>query len=205
MQRTSVICNRGVYSTGGCHHTIIVENQSRDYDTALERFIELVNNREGEGWALQDLQMSTCIESLATAIMNGTAVGVSDGSYKKEAGTAAWVLESEDGSGWIRGNVVVPGFASDQSVYRSEIAGIYGAVLVSEIVKEAWAINKGGIIIGCDGKEALKQAIDIDTKVTSCKQQQFDLLSGIQGYVRASELQYTSLHIKGHQDLDKSI
>lgn len=37
-------------------------------------------------------------------------------------------------------------------------------------------------------------------KPTSCNQQKFDLLSGIQGYLRASDIEYISKHVKGHQD-----
>ena len=54
------------------------------------------------------------------------------------------------------GSVVVPEYASDQSAYRSEIAGIYAMVLVVEMIKVVWELSVGGILIGCDGKEALK-------------------------------------------------
>ena len=51
---------------------------------------------------------------------------------------------------------MVPGYASNQSAYRSEIAGIYAMVLVVEMIKVVWELSVGGILIGCDGKEALK-------------------------------------------------
>ena len=35
---------------------------------------------------------------------------------------------------------------------------------------------------------------------TTSNQQQFDLLSGIQGYVRDSIIKYSAKHVKGHQD-----
>ena len=42
--------------------------------------------------------------------------------------------------------------------------------------------------------------MDFRYKPTSCNQQQFDLLSGIQGYLRSSTIRYVLEHVKGHQD-----
>ena len=103
------------------------------------------------------------------------------------------------------GSTLVPGYGSDQSAYRSEIAGIYAMVLIVEMIKEVWGLTKGGILLGCDGKEALNQSLHIKNRMTVCHQQQFDLLSGIQGYVRASVIKYLPLHIKGHQDNKKKV
>ena len=119
-------------------------------------------------------------------------------------GTAAWIIENESGTQRIMGVVNVPGTVLDQCAYRSEIAGIYGSVLVIETIKETLDINNGGITIGCDGKNALEQAVLVKENVISCQQQHFDLLSGIQGYIKNSCLTYTPRHIKGHQDDVKS-
>ena len=81
------------------------------------------------------------------------------------------------------GSTLVPGYGSDQSAYRSEISGIYAMVLIVEMIKEVWGLQQGGILLGCDGKEALYQSLLIKNRMTVCHQQQFDLLSGIQGYV----------------------
>ena len=56
------------------------------------------------------------------------------------------------------------------------------------------------IMIGCDGKDKLPQALDINIEEISSKQQQFDLLSGIQWYVRVSTLKYMPIHMLRHQD-----
>ena len=76
---------------------------------------------------------------------------------------------------------MVPGYASDQSAYRSEIAGLYAIVLVVEIIKEVWGLTEGRILLGCDGKDALNQALNIDETFTVYRQQQFDYLVEIQG------------------------
>ena len=65
---------------------------------------------------------------MASAIQDGTAIAVSDGSYKTEFGTSALALEGEDSTNRIVAVNVVPGDPTDQSSYRSELAGIFGIV-----------------------------------------------------------------------------
>ena len=73
-------------------------------------------------------------------------------------------------------------------------------VMVIEAIKRVWSLEGGGITLGCDGENALYEALDYTKKSTSCNQQQYDLLSGIQGYIRDSSVNYTPVWIKGHQD-----
>lgn len=57
------------------------------------------------------------------------------------------MIESESGSQRIIWNVLVPWFQSDQSTYRSEIAGIYGLVMVIEDIKRVCSLLKDKIRI----------------------------------------------------------
>ena len=203
--RTSVQCVHGAYITQGYHTQVEVETIRKDEVASLERLMEVLSLREGEQWALHNLKTTECIDDIVMDIATGKAVGVSDGSFKDEAGTAAWIIENELGTQRIMGTVVVPGYGSDQSAYRSEIAGLYAMVLVVEMIKEVWGLSKGGILMGCDGIEALNQSLNIQKNMTVCHQQQFDILSGIQGYVRTSNIEYLPFHVKGHQDSKKKL
>lgn len=58
----------------------------------------------------------------------------------------------------------------------------------------------GSVTIGCDGINALYKALDCAYRVTTCSQKHFDLLSGIQGYIRDSVIKYKPKYVKGHQD-----
>ena len=167
---------------------------------SLFELIQRLHKRAGEQWALQQMLTTESIDEIIRDLVNGTAVAVSDGSYKDKAGTACWIIENASGTQRIMGLVNVPGYGSDHSAYRSEIAGIYGIVLVIEMIQQVWGLQTGGVLIGCDGKSALKQAVDVDDSITTCQHQHFDLLSGIQGYIRDSSIVYKSIHIKGHQD-----
>lgn len=73
------------------------------------------------------------INEIVQDILNGTAVGVSDGSFNQEFGTAYWILENTSGTQRIMGNIFILGFKIDQSAYRSEIGGIYGLLMVIEL------------------------------------------------------------------------
>ena len=67
------------------------------------------------------------------------------------------------------------------------------------MIKDMWNILSGSIVLGCDGLNALQQALDVDGVNITSKQQQFDLLSGIQGYIKDSNIKYIPKHIMGHQ------
>ena len=216
LHRTSVRFEKGYYIARGYHTQLqndnglqnIREDESTDsasYRTdVLQQVIDALEDRIGEQWALKEILTTDCIDEIVRDINKGTAVAVSDGSFKGMGGTAAWIIENESGSQRIMGVVNVPGTVLDQSAYRSEIAGIYGSVLVIETIKDTLKLDKGGITIGCDGKNALEQAVLVKDNVLSCQQQHFDLLSGIQGYIKDSCLTYIPKHIKGHQDDVKS-
>ena len=110
---------------------------------------------------MHNLKTTESIDEIVADIANSKAVGVSDDSFKDVIRTAAWIIENEKGTQRIMGTVIVPGYASDQSAYRCEIGGLYVMLLMVEMIKEVWTLTKGGLEIGCEGKDALNQAINI--------------------------------------------
>jgi hypothetical protein len=57
-------------------------------------------------------------ELLKDSMLQDEAVAVS------EIGTAAWLLESESGTGRMEGVSIAPGCGQDQSSFRSELTGL---------------------------------------------------------------------------------
>ncbi len=61
-------------------------------------------------------------------MMNGLQAGlgyaVSDGSYKDDAGAAAWIIEGSDSTSRLIGTWYTPGTTDNHSSFRSKIAGI---------------------------------------------------------------------------------
>jgi hypothetical protein len=82
-------------------------------------------------WAIQEITTSNEGQAMATAIKNGTAIAVSNGSYKDGHGTAAFILKTSnnyDRTGRIVGVNSIPGEPIDQSSYCSEIVSMSGIV-----------------------------------------------------------------------------
>jgi hypothetical protein len=103
---------------------------------------------------------------------------VSDGSFKDQYGTSAWAIEAEstvdrctgvdippaaeaEGKS-VQGSNIVPvsRAPTDQSAYRSEVAGLFG---IATIVREICAlhdITAGTVYLGCDARSALLNCTD---------------------------------------------
>jgi hypothetical protein len=80
-------------------------------------------------WALRDINLTDDGLTIAQAIRIGTAIGISDGSFKYGFDTASWVLEVPSPRHRIRGDNIVPGDTADQGSYRSELSGLYGITM----------------------------------------------------------------------------
>jgi hypothetical protein len=82
---------------------------------------------------------------------------VSDGSYNPttQLGTTAWILEGRISNIQIFGKVITPGSASDQSAYRSELAGILAAIKVINALASFHNL-KTSLTVHCDCDSGLK-------------------------------------------------
>ena len=72
-------------------------------------------------WFNTIITSSPTTSYLKECLLNGSAVGVSDGSYFpiQEVGACGWIISTPDGGEWIEGGGVIPGLQSDQNSYRS--------------------------------------------------------------------------------------
>jgi hypothetical protein len=95
--------------------------------------------------------------TITQAIGDGTAIAVSDGSFKDCFGTASWVVEGSSPSHRMRGDNIVPGDTEDQGSYRSELSGLHGIILVIHALCEFYKIDQGTIEVGCDSITALEK------------------------------------------------
>ena len=71
---------------------------------------------------------------------------------------------------------MVPGHSSTHSPYWSELAGIYGMVMMIETLCKFHGISEGSVEIGCNGLSVLSHAMQ-RLDVTDPKMPQFDLLA----------------------------
>ena len=76
----------------------------------------------------------------------GSAITVSDGSFKEEWGTAAVITEgNENVRQRITSTSTTPGTAKDQDAYRSELTVLCHLIYIIETICEKHNIRSGGI------------------------------------------------------------
>jgi len=153
---------------------------------------------EDKQWSMQQVTNDDDGRTLASAIMRGKAVAVSDGSFKEEFGTSAWIIQGADAAGEARGVNVVPGSPTDQSAYRSELAGLHGIVSYVNQLCEYHDITEGSVGVGCDGIAALRAVFE--PRFIHCRVKHFDLITSIRRLVQNSPVKWLHRHVRGHQD-----
>ena len=90
----------GWRSTGGVG--IVQEEGIINIDnlSSADQFKTKVRELGKERWSARKILMSELIDNIIKSIKDGSAVGVSDGSFKLKFGTACWIIE--DGVGTER-------------------------------------------------------------------------------------------------------
>jgi hypothetical protein len=171
----------------------------------VESFEQVRQRRPSlDKWAIQEIIVTDEGEAMAQAIKNGTAIAVSDGSYKDGRGTAAFILEISDNfdeKGRIVGVNSIPGEKEDQSSYRGEIGGVSGIVETVDITCSRHSITSGAVKFGLDGEQAMKHIFG-SWPLMHPKQADYDLLKDLWQKIKQSPITWSGTWVKGHQDDD---
>eukprot|EP00957_Ditylum_brightwellii_P189176 14399863-Ditylum_brightwellii.AAC.1 len=123
-------------------------------------------------WATCDADCSDNGACVAESIQKGTAICVSDGSYKLGGGTAACIIEGERPlENRISATATVPGSLDIHNAYRAELTEIYMLVQIDNKLCLLHNIDKGCITIACDGIEALRKAMATDVSFSPLSSQ----------------------------------
>jgi hypothetical protein len=161
-------------------------------------FSQLLDSLESSSsWTIQEFALPSDLQPTIDSLKSGSARSISDGSFKDKFGTSAFTI-LDDRACSILGLNVVPGHPDDQGAYRSELAGLFGIMLVVTHLC-LWArIESGGIKIECNGLSALNKAYD--TWPLEPTGPHFDMLSSLRKKIATSPITWTTHHIEGHQD-----
>ena len=129
---------------------------SDDIDTREPELDNTQDERYKE-WLYYDIHQSQSINNLINSIVQGTAIGACDGSFKEEVsnGTAGWTIENLSGESFITGITLIPGNQEDQSAYRSELGGILAIVNKLKELCTTYNIAEGALTLYCDNISAL--------------------------------------------------
>jgi hypothetical protein len=152
-------------------------------------------------WSVQHFQSSDNGALLAKAIIDGDAIAVCDGSYKNGKGSAAWVLEGASSEGRISGYNFPPGHSEAQNSYRSELAGLYGVLVMLKTICSLHKVTIGKITIACDNITALGKLDSQNLPQLSAAEH--DFLYAIRRILSALPISYELHHVKGHQDEER--
>jgi hypothetical protein len=158
-----------------------------------------VTHLEIPPWILFKEVHSPTTAKLFWDLHHNTAQMVTDGSYKDSDGTAAWIIESQDGTEFIMGLSLVPGPSTIQNAYRSELTGILAILLKLQNIIKQWNFDSIGGTIGCDNMAALFRGTDVSSNL-SCKTKHADLLASCKRILNHNDIKLCPIHIYGHQD-----
>ena len=138
---------------------------------------------------------------LLEGIRTGTAIAVTDGSFKEGMGTAAYTLSptllSPSDASYTLVNCT-PGCAEDVDAYRAELGGIYGILETANCLCLANQVFHGAMTIACDCLSAIQ---NISKQYDpSPGTSHHDILSHIRYLIRISPIDWSFRHVRGHQD-----
>jgi hypothetical protein len=154
-----------------------------------------------KAWWNEPVHLPDNIAPLINGITNGTAICVTDGSYKTNYGTAALILlstlEAPEGVTLVN---QTPGERSNQDAYRAEVGGIYGCIAYANHLANIRNITDREITLACDCWSALLNVFI--HSFDSPSQAQYDLIHACRLRSRNSPIKWKPHHVKGHQDDD---
>ena len=148
-------------------------------------------------WTADSVTLRGRESLLAQSLREGTLRVISDGSYKHRRGTAAILLTNPDRTATLLAKCHVPGPATSQSAYRSELTGILCGVQLCCWLGEIHHLSTC-VTFGCDGEAALNKSLRYSS--TDPTSPHFDILSSIHALRASSPLTWRPRHILGHQD-----
>jgi len=94
-------------------------------------------------------------EELSRDILAGRGYAVSDGSFKSNQGSVAWIIEGAGSTNRVIGEGFTPGTDEDHSSFRSKLAGIYTCLLFLHHCFPHTSTKKPEFYLACDGKSVL--------------------------------------------------
>jgi hypothetical protein len=154
-----------------------------------------------QAWWNEPIHLPDDVAPLIHGITTGSAICVTDGSYKTGYGTAALIilpaLEAPEGVTLVN---QTPGERADQDAYRAELGGIYGCLAYANHLAKIHNITNGEITLACDCWSALLNVFL--HSFDSPSQAQYDLVHACRLLIRNSPIKWKPHHVKGHQDDD---
>ena len=141
---------------------------------------------------------------LLQQILKGSAVAVSDASVMPETNTGAssFIISTNDLQCVCTGSHGVPLGSERMDSYRAELYGIFSILCTLWRLCHIHNIKDGFIIIACDNKASLENALCFNSRVAVTRSSH-DILWAIHDLRKDFPLKIIPKHVKGHQDSRK--
>jgi hypothetical protein len=152
----------------------------------------------GFRWAIAEFVFEDNGAAIAQALTQCTAIAVSDGSFKNQQGTSAFVIEGHSAVGQLVGVNVIPGNAASQNPRWSKLGGVAGILEALHGTCEARGATEGRTEAGLNGEQAMKEAFGHWPLHPS--RPDHGMLQHIRGVIHDFPLMLSSRWIESHQD-----
>ena len=141
------------------------------------------------------------------AIMTGTAIAVSDGSYMPKMCTqlamASWHIKNPLTTLGCHGLAQVSGTKAETNAYRVELQGIHTILMALKVICDFHLIQHGSITIHCNNEKGIYLSSHTWLQPSICIKH-VDLIRAIRKLATSLLIKVTFAHIYGHQDNDNT-
>ena len=155
------------------------------------------------GWPIQTAWFPHQGLHIAQAIKDGTAIGVSDGSYQpnkaRHLASAGWIILDLNTHQQTGGVVRVSGTKRETNAYRAELQGLHAMLLAVHTLCKFHQIAQGSIILGLDNEKGVDKSKDTFLDPTS-NTRHVDLIRAIRRIIAQLPITVHLEHVRGHQD-----
>ena len=155
-QSTPAICihqGKHIYYTGTYNVLDSTAVHIKTSDTMFTRYLRSLPT--ALQWAIEHSSGWHNLPALLEAFQTGNLIGVTDGSYKSERGTAHWIIcDQRNPNIRMRGDVHTPGEANHQQSTRAELSGLYGLATMAKVMSQLQP--SGTFRVGCDSQKTSK-------------------------------------------------
>ena len=160
----------------------------------------------GGEWMWESIEVTGSLDSVVTAVKNGTAIWCTDGSFNRvmmpDISSAGWVVFDPLTKHHLHGSFYEVSGEDAASAYRGELLGLTALHLVAVAIKELFGEIDASNALYCDNERALGKAKWTGRRISPSTKHSV-LLRLLRNIKPLLEKVFTYHHIYGHADKHK--
>jgi len=169
----------------------------------MEKFTQMVNSYDPSLVRnIGKIKSKLHLRQLATALQNGSLIGVGDASVALEKIGHAYILESKPANYSMSGVAPVDCVVEDQTSNRGESFTVLALCTLIHALCRVYNLNSGSVTIYCDNMEALRRKKTDMSTFTTLSRRDIDVKMEIEHMILTSPVKFSFQHVPGHADED---